>query len=293
MTFEGPRFIVDSHLHVWGDGKAPFPYAEGQEPPERLQQSSGPDTLLVEMDKAGVGGALIVQPINYKFDHSFVLNTIKTYPGRFKGMCLANPSLSPDDACAELQRLHDQGFCGVRFNPYLWPQGSSGMTDDTGLALYRKAGELNMPVGVMCFKGFGLHVKEIEALLESSSETKLVVDHFGFFLQDGAADEAAWEQLLSLAKYPQTFIKISAFFRVAKDPYPYSSIQPRLAALLEHFGPQRLLWGTDFPFVSDGQCGYGPAKDVVCNAMGLTDEQLHHIVSGTAQELFGSWTDRA
>ena len=27
---------------------------------------------------------------------------------RFKGMCLANPSLSPDDACAELQRLHDQ-----------------------------------------------------------------------------------------------------------------------------------------------------------------------------------------
>ena len=38
---------------------------------------------------------------------------------------------------------------------------------------------------------------------------------------------------------------------------------------------------------------YGPAKDVVCNAMGLTDEQLHHIVSGTAQELFGSWTDRA
>ena len=47
------------------------------------------------------------------------------------------------------------------------------MTDDTGLALYRKAGELNMPVGVMCFKGFGLHVKEIEALLESSSETKV------------------------------------------------------------------------------------------------------------------------
>lgn len=29
---------------------------------------------------------------------------------------------------------------------------------------------------------------------------QLVVDHFGFFLQDGVADEAAWEQLLSLAK---------------------------------------------------------------------------------------------
>lgn len=66
-----------------------------------------------------------------------------------------------------------QGFRGVRFNPYLWPKGGSGMKDDTGLAMYRKAGELNMPVGVMCFKGFGLHVGEIKALLESFSDTKV------------------------------------------------------------------------------------------------------------------------
>lgn len=46
------------------------------------------------------------------------------------------------------------------------------MRDDTGVALYGKAGELGMPVGVMCFKGFGLHVKEIEALLLSSPRTK-------------------------------------------------------------------------------------------------------------------------
>ncbi|CAM9893056.1 unnamed protein product [Laminaria digitata] len=61
MATEGPRFTVDSHLHVWGDGRAPFPYAEGQEPPERLRESSNPEVLCREMDKAGVGGALIVQ----------------------------------------------------------------------------------------------------------------------------------------------------------------------------------------------------------------------------------------
>lgn len=49
------------------------------------------------------------------------------------------------------------------------------MKDDTGLALYRKAGELAMPVGVMCFKGFGRHVKEIEALLASSPDTKVCI----------------------------------------------------------------------------------------------------------------------
>jgi len=61
-------FILDSHLHVWGDGKGAFPYASGQEPPDRLRDSSGPDTLLQEMDKAGVGGALIVQVCMHKPD---------------------------------------------------------------------------------------------------------------------------------------------------------------------------------------------------------------------------------
>lgn len=61
----------------------------------------------------------------------------------------------------------------MRFNPYLWPEGGEGMKDDTGIALYQKAGELGLPVGVMCFKGFGRHVKEIEALLASSPPTKV------------------------------------------------------------------------------------------------------------------------
>lgn len=47
------------------------------------------------------------------------------------------------------------------------------MKDGTGLALYEKAGELGMAVGVMCFKGLGLHIEEIKALLESSPRTKV------------------------------------------------------------------------------------------------------------------------
>lgn len=47
----------------------------------------------------------------------------------------------------------------------------------------------------------------------------------------------------------------ASFFMPCQDPYPYPSLQPRFAALIEHFGPERLLWGSDFPFVSDGQCG--------------------------------------
>lgn len=69
--------------------------------------------------------------------------------------------------------ISPQGFCGVRFNPYLWNEGGAGMKDETGLALYKRAGELNMPVGVMCFKGLRLHLDDMKTLLEASPRTKV------------------------------------------------------------------------------------------------------------------------
>jgi hypothetical protein len=40
-----------------------------------------------------------------------------------------------------------------------------------------------MPVGIMCFKGLGLHYEDIIKLLESSPQTNVIIDHFGFFVQ--------------------------------------------------------------------------------------------------------------
>lgn len=42
-----------------------------------------------------------------------------------------------------------------------------------------------------------------------------------------------------------------------------------------------------------GAHSYGPAKDAVCDSMGLTDEDVQNITGGTAQALFGSWADGA
>lgn len=41
----------------------------------------------------------------------------------------------------------------------------------------------------------------------------------------------------------------------SQDAYPYPSLRPRIQALVARFGSSRLLWGSDFPFVADGQCG--------------------------------------
>jgi len=49
------------------------------------------------------------QPIVHKFDHAYVASVLKAYPDKFKGVCLANPTLGPEGAAAELANLHSQG----------------------------------------------------------------------------------------------------------------------------------------------------------------------------------------
>lgn len=53
----------------------------------------------------------------------------------------------------------------------------SGGGLQVGLSLYKAAGELGMPVGVMAFGGLPAQLPAIKALLKHSPSTKLIVDH--------------------------------------------------------------------------------------------------------------------
>ncbi|KAL3926018.1 MAG: hypothetical protein SGILL_000017 [Bacillariaceae sp.] len=291
--------IIDSHLHVWADTseatKRGFPYAEGQNPPKSLMDSASTASLLKQMDSNSVHGSLIVQPINHKFDHSYVIQAIENHPDRFKGMLLHDPSLSTEDAVSRLEDLALKGFVGVRFNPYLWPKtdGDAGWVAMStpgggGEAVYKRCAELHMPVGVMCFQGLQLHYEDILQLLKTSPDTTMILDHFGFTSVTPEGDKA-FQQLLSLAEYPRVVVKISALFRL-NDVSPYEKVRKkRFEPLVKAFGSDRLMFGTDFPFVMEqGPEGYGGMVKLVSSWMDDTSTR-DMIMGGTAQKVFGQW----
>uniref|UniRef100_A0A7S1Z3V0 Amidohydrolase-related domain-containing protein n=1 Tax=Trieres chinensis TaxID=1514140 RepID=A0A7S1Z3V0_TRICV len=287
--------VIDSHLHVWAsssEAAKSYPYAEGQDPPPSLIDRASTSELLKIMDDAGVDGALIVQPINHKYDHSYVTDAVRAHPDRLKGMLLHDPALPPERAVSRLEELTLDGYVGVRFNPYLWPEGAK-MSEEggCGLAVYKRCGELKMPVGVMCFKGLELHYDDIVRLIESSPDTALILDHLGFTGLDERGD-AAFEQLLSLAKYPNVVVKVSALFRVAgpgSDPYPHNGVRTRrFVPLLEAFGADRLMFGTDFPYVLEQEGSYGGATGTV-SSWATTESERASLMGGTAERLFGPW----
>ena len=292
-TLSHSMTIIDSHLHVWASPseQSAFPWAAGQEPPESLQSEASTAKLIQQMDIAKVDGALIVQPINHKFDHSYVADAMKHFPKRFKGMMLHDPSLSSEEAVSALENLVLKGFVGVRFNPYLWPKEGDGwmpMSKGAGLAVYRRCGELQVPVGVMCFQGLQLHYDDIVELLNQSPKTELLLDHFAFtsLTEDG---DAAFQKLLKLASYPQVSVKISALFRL-QDASPYERIRKeRFEPLLAAFGAGRLCFGTDFPFVQEVKPeGYAGMLEVVTGWL-KNPADKKAVLGGTATRLFGPW----
>ncbi|KAL3808514.1 hypothetical protein ACHAXA_008335 [Cyclostephanos tholiformis] len=284
--------VIDSHLHVWAtadESSSLFPYDKA--PPPLLQDLASPEALLERMEDAGVDGALIVQPINHKFDHSYVTHAIQRYPHKFKGMLLHDPSLAANFAVERVEQLVLSGYAGVRFNPYLWPDGSL-MSEESGsgLAVYKRCGEMNVPVGVMCFKGLGLHFDDILALIAKSPNTVLILDHIGFCALDDDGDRT-FDQLLSLAAYENVVVKVSALFRNTGevDSYPYDGIkQRRFIPLMREFGPRRLMMGTDFPYVIETEGSYKGAVEIVRSWVPEGDDR-DAIMGGNAQRLFGSW----
>ncbi|XVE50073.1 hypothetical protein DITRI_Ditri01bG0131900 [Diplodiscus trichospermus] len=193
---------IDSHLHIWAspqEAADKYPYFPGQNPslPGHL------DFLLQCMEEASVDGALVVQPINHKFDHSLVTSVLKKHPSKFVGCCLANPA---EDGTG-VKQLEDlilkDGYQAVRFNPYLWPSGQQ-MTNEVGKAMFSRAGELGVPVGFMCMKGLNLHISEIKELCTEFPSTVAMLDHLAFCKPPTNDDEKlAFTELLKLSRFPQ------------------------------------------------------------------------------------------
>jgi predicted TIM-barrel fold metal-dependent hydrolase len=262
------------------------------------------------MDEAEIDGALIVQPIFHGFDHGYVNKAIKAHPDRFKGMALINPQRM--DAVDQLDHLvTDKGYRGVRFNPSMWVLGViehldltpeerskhfnkcaecqlQHMNDDAGKAIYQKAGELGVPVGFMVSpKYFG----QIDDLLNEFPETAAIIDHFGGCkVADGApGSNPDFDALIALAKHPQLRIKVSGFVGPSDGAMPHEDTWPMVKALLGAYGAERLMWGTDFPWIQS-HGGYVEGTRIIGQIPDISDGDRDWLMGGTVTSLLGDWS---
>jgi len=268
-------YLIDSHVHVWKkDPRYPW-YRDTADPPEK---DATPEMLLALMKENGVERTVIIQVRYYWWDNSYVADVLKQYPRIFHGVCRVNPldPAAPD----HLSRLvEEQHFHGVRLSPAADGRGD-WIRGPLMMPLWMRCRALRVP---MCMLAPVTRMPDVAALVEKFPDLTVVIDH----MADCPLDQPReLEKLIALKRYPKVFVKISHTWSLSRHPYPYPDSQEQVKRLYEHFGPKRLMWGTDWPMV-EPYCGYAKALAVVRDEMKfLNDDDKSWILSKTVDRVW-------
>ena len=231
-----PARILDPHVHVWTHDKR-YPWAqETKNPPP---EDRTPEMLLELMKSNGVAGTVIIQYIGYRWDNSYVADVLKRYPGKFRGVARVNPedAGNPD----HLSRLvEEQKFHGVRLSPAANASGD-WIHGPLMTPLWRRCEQLKVPMTVLTSTA---RLPDVEKLIARQPELTVVIDHMADCPLGNAAELA---KLTALAKYPKVFVKVSHTWSLSREGYPWRDAHAQVKELHHHFGPHRLMWGTDWP----------------------------------------------
>jgi predicted TIM-barrel fold metal-dependent hydrolase len=275
LTAAAPKYrIIDPHVHVWASDPR-YPWAkETTRPPQR---DATPETLLELMKANGVEKTVIVQYIGYRWDNRYVADTLKKYPQRFQGVARVNPQdpAAPD----HLSRLAAEGFRGVRLSPGADASGD-WIRGDPMPPLWKRAESLKVPMQILAPI---TRMPDVGRLTEHYPELTVVIDHMADCPVDRPAE---LEKLIALARYPKVFVKVSHTWSISRQPYPYLDAQEHVKRLYAAFGPQRLMWGTDWPVVEE-RASYRQALTVVRDDMKfLSEEDKAWVLSKTIERVW-------
>ena len=247
--------IIESHVHVWTLDAERYPWSSNTASPPT--ESATAEELLQTLDENGVSGAVLVQPIYYEWDNSYIADCLARYPDKFAGICLVDPE-QPDAPDRYQYWSEEKGFCGVRLRP-CHDRNSAWLSDPATFPLWERLRELNGTVIVLS------HIEQLAMLAtpaERFPEVPIVIDHMAWPPVDEGPEGGNLQHLLRLARFPNVYVKITAPWAIAReDEHPYRSAEPIFRRVFETFGPQHCMWGTDWPHVRH-TCGYGRTLDL-------------------------------
>ena len=265
--------IIDPHVHVWKHDPE-YPFAAGAKVPDR---DATPEQLLALMKANGVARTVLIQVIHYRYDNRYLAYVLKRYPAMFQGVARVDPldPAAPD----RLSRLTEEGFRGVRLSPSGDPSGD-WFHGPLMPPLWKHCHQLKVPMTVLAPIGL---MPEVGLLLERTPDLTVVIDH----MADCPVDQPReLEKLIALQRYPNLFVKISHTWSLSRQAYPWLDAQEHVRRLHAAFGPERLMWATDWPII-EAKSTYDKALTVVRDDMKFLDaEDKRWMLSKTIERVW-------
>lgn len=271
--------VIDVQVHAYERNHPGRPWVGHLEGP----QSASGEEMVAAMDAVGVDAAIIVSTFNlYRYDPSFALSVYAAYPDRFRVVKPIDPTAPAiDDVLREWKAT--KGAVGVRL--MLRQEQISDPTDPRLNAAFAAAGRHGLPVNFLCWG----KLDDGTEIVRRNPDTVIVIDHLGL-LQPSKPPVPAnpWAdlpKLLALAAYPNVRVKISGACTLSRQHYPYDDIWEPVLRIIDAFGVDRCMWGTDWTRTS-GMLTYEQGVMPFRNTTRLSDSDKAKLMGGTLEKVY-------
>ena len=274
---------IDAQVHAYERDHPGRPWTAALAgPPE----ATG-DQMVAAMDEVGVDGSLLVSPFTmYEYDASYALEVFAKHPTRFRLIKPVDPS-DPRVAETIADWAGTEGAVAIRV---MLNRFASEDPADSGLNhVLATAAEHSLPVNLLSWG----RLEQTRELAARNPNTTLVIDHLGLqqpFEPPAPSDPfGELPSVLALAELPNVNIKISGACTLSHEPFPYNDIWDPVMSIIEAFGLDRCMWGTDWTRAV-ALLTFREGVEAFRVTDRLSDTDRAALMGGTLQTVYG-WKD--
>ena len=234
---------IDAHQHFWNPARGDYGWMPKDDP--ILSHPYTPAMLWPQMQAAGVQGTVLVQAAPTVNEAEYMLGLADATPWVLGVVGWVDFDRPTD--LAQLERLakHPK-FKGVRPMIQDLPDDAWMLGDAVQWGFHALC-DLGLTFDAL---GFPRHLGHFLTLLKRYPDMRVVIDHcMKPQIRDRSADAFRhWADGMSrLAEETTAFCKFSALITEAEAGWTVDDLRPYAEHVLSVFGPERVMWGSDWP----------------------------------------------
>ncbi|MBS0638900.1 MAG: amidohydrolase [Proteobacteria bacterium] len=271
--------VIDVQVHVYEKNHPGRPWAGWMHGPD----SANGAEMTAAMGAAGVDAAVIVSSYSmYRFDPSYAMEVYQAFPDKYrvvKPVDVTAPGLDEDVA----EWAKTKGTVGIRV--MLRDELVSDPADPRVSRAFAAAARHNLPVNFLCWG----RLDDGTEVVQRNPDTVVVIDHLGLLQANHPPPpDNPWRdlpKLLALAQYPNVRVKISGACTLSHTGYPYDDIWDPVLRIIDAFGIDRCMWGTDWTRTI-GMLSYEQATKPFLETKRLSDSDKAKLMGGTVEKVY-------
>jgi L-fuconolactonase len=234
---------IDSHHHVWRLARGDYGWLTPALAP--IYRDFGLEDLSPFLHRHGIDATILVQAAPTDAETAFLLNTAAASPV-IAGVVGWSDFESPDSATRIAALAADPLLIGLR------PMVQDIADDDWLLRADLAPAFEAMTRHGLVFDALALprHLPRVRQLGGQHPDLSIVLDHLGKPHVAGGELDTWRADLDAVAERPNTYCKLSGLVTEARPDWQPEHLRPFVAHVLSCFGPERVMWGSDWPVVN-------------------------------------------